>query len=387
MIVDSHAYCFPAPDTRAGHATAEAHLAFWQWAHASHHQPAFRIRDRAASDARVLLDPMAPPPLHLADRAFRVDPGRTRMIWTVDGEDHTKHFLPPNTIDYSPAQLVTAMDDAGVDWALLHVDATLSRDVEYQAAAVRSYPDRLRSMASIDEWRIADEPDVVIRQATDAIEVHGLHALKIIPTYAYVLHGDRGFDTPGWRPFWDAVTRLGVPFFFTLGARPGSTDPLTGFLDEVWTLARWLDRYPDVRASITHGFPWRELLVGDRIEIPAAFWEPFRDRPGLSLEVSFPVRIGDRLDHPWRGCLPGLEAMVEHVGADRLLWGTDMPFQDRFCTYRQSREWIERDATFLDRAQLAAIMGGTAARILGIRAPGGQPTGGSNRAGQPTGAR
>ena len=59
--------------------------------------------------------------------------------------------------------------------------------------------------------------------------------------------------------------------------------------------------------------------------------------------------------------------MVENIGADRLLWGTDMPFQNRFSTYRQSREAIERySPAFLDSDQIAALMGGTAARLLGI---------------------
>jgi hypothetical protein len=43
-----------------------------------------------------------------------------------------------------------------------------------------------------------------------------------------------------------------------------------------------------------------------------------------------------------------------------------MPFQNRFCTYRQSRDWIERYCGFLSEADLGLIMGGTAARVLGI---------------------
>ena len=58
--------------------------------------------------------------------------------------------------------------------------------------------------------------------------------------------------------------------------------------------------------------------------------------------------------------------MVEEIGTDRLLWGTDMPFQNRFCTYRQSREWIERYCDFLEPDELGALMGGTAARLLRI---------------------
>jgi len=367
MIVDSHAYCFTAPDTLAGHPTVEDHLALWQWGYAGHHQPAFRVRDRAPGDASLLLETGADGRVRpAADRDFRVDHDRGRLVWTVGGDDYTKHFLPPNTLEYTPGNLIAEMDYAGIDWALLHVDSTLSRDIEYLAGCVRAYPDRLRSMAPIDEWRIATEPDAVIREATDAIQVHGLHALKIIPTYAYRFGGDQGFDEPAWRPFWDAVTQLGVPIFFTLGGMPDSTDPLHGFTDEVWTVARWMDRYPDVQASITHGFPWRDLVVGQTIEIPDWMGEPFRDRPNLSIEVSFPVRIGDLFDYPWVECRPALEAMVDAVGTDRLLWGTDMPFQNRFCTYRQSRDWIERYPTFLDPGQMAALMGGTAARILRI---------------------
>jgi hypothetical protein len=55
--------------------------------------------------------------------------------------------------------------------------------------------------------------------------------------------------------------------------------------------------------------------------------------------------------------------MVERIGADQLLWGTDMPFQNRFCTYGQSRAWLERHCG-LGRDELESLMGGTAARIL-----------------------
>jgi predicted TIM-barrel fold metal-dependent hydrolase len=367
MIVDSHAYCFTAPDALAGHPSVQHHLDLWQWGYAGHHQPAFRVRDRAPGDASLLLEHGEDGP-RLAERAFRVDHDRERLIWTVDDEDYTKVFLPPNTLEFSPGNLIAEMDYAGVDWALLHVDQTLSRDVDYLAECIRAYPDRLRSMAPVDEWRIASEPDAVIADATAAIEIHGLHAFKIIPEYAYRADCGQSITDAAWRPFWDAVTRLDVPIFFTVGPRPGSSDARQGFLDELWAVARWMDRYPDTLVSITHGFPWRDLVAGDRIVVPAGFWEPFRDRPNLSIEVSFPVRIGDLFDYPWTACQPILAEMAEQIGCDRLLWGTDMPFQNRFCTYRQSRQWIERYSTFLDPDQLAAVMGGTAARILRIPA-------------------
>ena len=110
----------------------------------------------------------------------------------------------------------------------------------------------------------------------------------------------------------------------------------------------------------------KQLLHKDLLkECADSIWEPF-DNPNLNLEVCFPVRLGDLFDFPYREVWLTLEEMVQHVGADHLLWGTDMPFQNRFCTYRQSRDWIEKYCTFLSSEELAMIMGGSAANILGL---------------------
>ena len=138
-----------------------------------------------------------------------------------------------------------------------------------------------------------------------------------------------------------------------------------GYIRELRLLLRWMERYPDAVCSLTHGFPWRLYVEGDKIVLPQQVWQPFAN-PNCNLEVCFPVRLGDLFDFPYRQVWPALEAMVEHIGADHLLWGTDMPFQNRFCTYRQSRQWIEKYCTFLSPEDLALIMGGTAARILGV---------------------
>ena len=108
-------------------------------------------------------------------------------------------------------------------------------------------------MAPVDEWLIPTDPEAVIAQATDAIGVHGLHALKIIPTYAYRMAGSQSFDEPSWRPFWDAVDasstcRSSSPS----DPSPGSTDPVQGFIDELWTLAAgWIATPTSRRASPT----------------------------------------------------------------------------------------------------------------------------------------
>jgi predicted TIM-barrel fold metal-dependent hydrolase len=311
------------------------------------------------------MDSSTDEPWRIAERNFRVDRVHGRMVWTVDGEEYTKHYLPPNIVEFSAGACIGEMDYAGIDWALMHVDQALDRDNEFMAQCVRAYPDRLKSMAIVDEPMIPTDPDLAFEGARHAIQDLGLHALKIIPEYAYRLTSSNHFDDPAWRPFWDQATQLGVPIFFSLGAAKSSRDDRQGFVDELWTLKRWSDRYPDQKVSVTHGFPWRAFVEGDHFVLSDSMWGPFRDSR-IHLEVSFPIRIGDLFEYPYRETFPVLEAMVENIGADRLMYGTDMPFQNRFCTYRQSRDHIEKHMPQrIGQDAVNLIMGGTANNFLG----------------------
>ena len=372
MIVDSHVYCFQPGDHPAGFAEVEEHLMWIQASQPAHHQPAWRTRDRAP----VSSSPLAPENLEkwnrLPDVNFRIDREKGRVVWTVDGEDCTKQFYPPNlrNLEFTPHSLIAEMDYAGVDRAIIHTNPMLGRDSAFLAECVRSYPDRLRAMAPVDEWRLADETDAVIGELSDSMQV-GLHAIKFNASLPY-FGCTEPWDDGVYRPFWEAATSCKVPIFFTLGSgrrdlsgEMSVEDQRLGYLEEQEVLMRWMERYPDSVCNLTHGFPWRAFLNGDGISLPDAVWDPFKN-PNCNLEVCFPVRLGDLFDFPYREIWPTLEQMTERVGPDRLNWGTDMPFQNRFCTYRQSRAWIEKYCDFLSQEDLAEIMGGTAARIIGF---------------------
>jgi len=373
MIIDSHVYCFEPADSPAGHASGEEHLKWVQLGQAGHHQPAFRIRDRAPGSSKVLNPEGGFDLTRLPDVNFRVNKPRGRVVWNWEGDEYTKHFYPPNlrNLEFTPFSLNCEMDYAGVDVALLHTDPMLGRDSAYLGECCKRFPERLRSMAPVDEWRIGSATDAVIDELDTAINEHGLHAIKFIPPLAYI-DSTEPWDDGSFRPFWEAATALNVPVFFTLGSGPaeiaGEISPAEerrGYIGELQILMRWMERYPDVVCSLTHGFPWRAFLEGEKIVLPEEIWAPFQN-PNCNLEVCFPVRLGDLFDFPYREVWPTLEEMVEHIGADHLLWGTDMPFQNRFCTYRQSRDWIEKYCNFLSADELDQIMGGTVARILQI---------------------
>ncbi len=379
MIIDSHAYCFEPLDSPRGYASSAEHLRWSQVAHATHHQPALRIPDGRVGSSDVL-DPKGGRDLDdLPDLRFRVDKLRGRAVWDWEGREYTKYFMPPNlrNTEFTPFGLDCEMHHAGVDAVLLHTDPALVRDSSYLGEIVKGFPGRIYSMAPVDEWRIIAETDAVIAETEAAIEEDGLHAVKFIPPLCY-LAGYQAWDDGPYRPFWEAALDLGVPIFFTLGAGPGDfkggkrprAAEQRGYLDEHRILMRWMERYPEAMCSLTHGFPWRTFLDDrqEAIVLPEEIWEPFRGG-NCNIEVCFPVRLGDIFDYPYREVWPALGAMVEHIGADHLLWGTDMPFQNRFCTYRQSRKWIEApfaEWAGLDSRELAQIMGGTVARLLGV---------------------
>ena len=371
MIIDSHAYCFEAADSLMGYDSVDEHLQWVQAGQAGHYQPAFSTRDKSIGSSDVLAPEGTDDLSSLPDVNFRIDHAAGRVVWTVDGKDYTKHYYPPNLqgCAFGPDSLISEMDYAGVDVSLLHTNPMLGRSSAYQAECIKRFPGRFLSMAPVDEWRIRDETDAVIRELELSIKKFGLHAIKFNANGYKVSR--ESWDDGFYRPFWEAATSFNVPIFFSLSMGPGSKswvasdEARNGYLNEIRILMRWMERYPDAICSITHGFPYRSFIDSDAIKLPEEIYEPFQN-PNLSIEVSFPVRIGDMFDFPYPQVSPTIQEMVERIGADHLMWGTDMPFQNRHCTYRQSRDHIEKYCDFLNQEEIDLIMGGTAARVLGL---------------------
>ena len=231
-----------------------------------------------------VLDPTKGDLDDLPDVNFRIDHSAGRVLWDYRGETYTKHFYPPNlrNLEFSPDSLIGEMDYAGIDKVLLHTNAMLGRSNEYQAECVRRYPDRILSMALLDERLIHTDVDAAIAGVTTAIRDLGLHAIKFSST-GYTV-SDEVWDRGPYAPFWEAVSTLGVPVFFTLSTGPARASEARpdaygreSYIGELRILTRLMERYPDMLCSITHGFPWRVYLEGDRITLPDEIWVPFQN--------------------------------------------------------------------------------------------------------------
>jgi hypothetical protein len=179
---------------------------------ADHHQPVWRVADRAPGDNAMLADPADRTLAGLREVDFEAG-GYGRFVWTVEGQLYAKQYLPPYLTDlsHSAAMLVAQLDYAGVDWAVLRTDHVMGRLTGYLAACVRRHPGRLPALAHLPEWELSRAYNL------------GLHGYQFVVTSRYRHGVTASWDGPELRSFWDHVTRLGKPVFFTLTPWPRPT--------------------------------------------------------------------------------------------------------------------------------------------------------------------
>jgi len=375
MIIDGHNYCVPQMDAPQGYASVDQKMLRVQAELGGHHQPVWRVRDRALGDNSTLIDPETG---ELQDVQWTRDLGR--LAWTVDGETYTKQYLPPmlNNLECPPEVLIREMDYAGVDVGLLHTYSLLGSPGflnRYLGDATRRFPDRLYRLVLTTEADIPRHTDGAVRRLQDEVAGGGVVGLQFSPGFYYNPGpgGGEGHDEPwddgAMRPFWQAVASMKLPVYFTLiGGRGRLTYERSwreSYLEEQGVLMRWMERYPDIPAVITHGLPWTAFLEGDRISFPEEIWRVF-ESPQCHLQLLIPIQMGGRWEYPWKEVEPTVQECVQRIGADRLIWGTDMPMVGRFCTYRQALDQYRTHCDFLSDGERRDILGGTAARVMGL---------------------
>ena len=388
MIIDCHMYCFAPIDSPTGYATVEEKMRTVQSELGGHSQPVWSIRDRAPADNSTLVDPATG---RLREVTWTRHNGN--LAWICEGETYTKQHTPPmlHNLESTPELMVAEMDYAGVDMGVMHTYASLGTDRftnEYLREAVGRFPDRLMRLVRVTEAAVPTDPEAAAQKVRNEVALGERIGLQFVPGFysnptGGSLEGhEEPWDDGALRPFWQAVAAMNIPVFFTLiggrGAKLYDGGWAEAYIEEQRTLLRWMERYPEVTTVITHGIPWRAFMQDGRVRLPDAVWEVF-EAPQCHLQLLIPIQMGAMWEYPWKEAEPIVRECVERVGADRLMWGTDMPMVARFCTYRQAKDQFGVHCEFLTDGQRQDILGGTIARVMGIEAPTGVE-GGSARA-------
>jgi predicted TIM-barrel fold metal-dependent hydrolase len=68
-----------------------------------------------------------------------------------------------------------------------------------------------------------------------------------------------------------------------------------------------------------------------------------------------------------------IRELYTRLGADKLLWGADMPNVERSCTYQQSLDYLRKHCTFIKASDLDAILGTNPEQLFFSITPAGIP--------------
>ena len=336
MIYEGHAYCVPDQRGRMGFETRAEFMQYLQYGMAANFS-------RCGGSATVCrrrqrhVDPASGAASTHGESGFRPG-GYGRTSGGKNGETHVRQVMPPTNVvnGYSAEQLVAEMDHADVDWALLHRSPYLGIGNEFVADCVRRFPGRLHALAHVEEWLVKGRwtgasPSWTTRQRSGSARspVAGLHQVLVRP--------ERPLGRPLFRPWWDAVAGMDIPVFFTgLGIPVEGGEGRDPLLEDLRSLGRWMDRYPDVTVVLTHGLNFRSFMTDDSLEIPGDVFDAAPlDSPNFNLQLLFVNNFGGDWDYPMPQIRSALLRMVERIGADHLAWGTDLPQNLRHYTYLQ----------------------------------------------------
>jgi predicted TIM-barrel fold metal-dependent hydrolase len=248
-------------------------------------------------------------------------------------------YANPKARMVTAEELVSSMDASGVDVAVTFgfgwADSGLCRLAnDYTAEAVRAHAGRLVGLAVVNPASPGAEAEIA-RCASLGLSGIG----ELMPEGQGYSPGDLEVLSP----VLEAARSLGWPVLLHVCEPVGHEYPGKGrpHLDGVVRLA---SRFPETTLILAHwggGLPFYELMP----EVRAALANTCYDT------AASPLLYDDAIFRVAAGLAPG-----------RILFGTDYPLLGQ-------KRMLERvRSAGLDESELAAVLGGTAARVLGLRA-------------------
>ena len=199
----------------------------------------------------------------------------------IDAHAHIGYTGGWADVGMTPEEMIRQMDEFNIEAA-----AVCCPDNDATLDMARRYPGRVIACAYMDP----------LNDSVETIKSYlkkGFSAVKLNP-----LRNAYCADSEMLDPFLDAAERFGVPVVIHSGHPPYSLP---------WQIALLAERHPDVKVLMLH------MGHGHGVYIDAAL-KMARRHPNIYLEFSG-MPMPDKI----------LEA-YQTVGADRVLFGTDMPF-------------------------------------------------------------
>ena len=358
MIIDAHAHAFPFVGNVGSFASQEEHLRHWQQQDQTHRQGARRFRDSGTETKPTLWDGKTVGMAGLRDDVNFSVGKFGRLEWEADGENYFHQYFPPTLDDMiaTPERMLAQMLYVGVSKALIQPGRNYGVTDDYLADVLANWPDKFRCCAEVAEDRAHERGQ--IERLRRAVEQLGLSALYFSNNGFADSKFTNHFDDAKYLPFWQEVARLGIPVLWDIRFLQRSTH--SDYVQEAVRLHGHIQKFPNTHNVLTHCLPRHAL--DEEGNIPAALWRLFNE-PNLTIELLFPILDGHRWEYPYLEAQPIIRQLYQRLGAEKLMWGSDMPNIERNCTYRQSFEYIRKYNDYITAADMELILGKNAEKI------------------------
>ena len=292
-----------------------------------------------------------------------------RFNWSKHGKDCWLQRFPSIMVEmeWPPDHMIAYMDAIGVDKGVLqagYMEINYCR--EYYAKCMKKWPDRFIGTLSIDydidkseEYRKAE-----LKKLRDSVLKVGMRGVcQGFPRSQRDRMDDGCFD-----PFWEELTSLEVPHIFIIGFEPKSK-----YLDSLNRLERVLKKFPDLKGVIGHlGGNVRHPGNPDWTDTPKELLKILK-LPNAYFEVGYVLAYenwniwGNKYEYPYPLHTNINKIVYEEIGAERLLWSSDMPNIYRTCTYQQCLDLIRLHCDFMSDEHKNLVLGGNADRLYGTQ--------------------
>lgn len=278
---------------------------------------------------------------------------RYGRIKTAEGTDP---FFPAllEDIRFPIDMLVEIMDRHGVEKAVLLQNPYIGIHNEEIAAAIHRYPDRFVGTIQVDPLK---------ESAVDTINAFGHGAQSVLKfelsenTGWLGLHPQFKLDAPYMSGIWEAVADLHLQVILDLG-------PIDGPGYQIDALDGIMARLDNTTFILEHlGLPERGFADKPQSVKRRNRCLALAKKPKVYLGMAAVANLmGD--EYPCPAMLSLLRQAVDLVGADKILWGSDIPSTLKDFTYRQMLDAVIKHAPFLSETEIRKIMGLNATRVF-----------------------
>ncbi|NLA59989.1 MAG: amidohydrolase [Firmicutes bacterium] len=361
MIIDSHVHTFPFMGGASGHRSAEEHLRRLQRGCYSSINAPYWKRDLSPVKERTLWDGKDPSPAGMANVGFKaVRYGR--FEWTTDKGDIALQYFAPSLIDNicTAEYMVAEMDYAGVDCCVLQNHPIYGRLNDFFADCVAQYPDRFIALANVHEGRAhTDEELAELDRCIKTLKMKGIF-------YQVGEFWENGYkdnvDDEKYEIFWDTVEKAGLVLFWD--PAPVAFPSAEAYTDQMERMYKVLERHPGIPTVLVQAFPLGYYAQDGKYKLPDVAHR-LAKLPKFLIEIAYPISYGGIWEYPYAEARPLIRQLRDWFGAERLVWGSDMPNVIRFCTYRHSYQFFKH-CDFLSESEMDLLLGDNLANLFGI---------------------